>query len=88
MTYSIRIVDSRTGKQLGAGDGLVSAHAAGLTAADAYTVLIGRDGHDPAHLALEGTVTEDGEPRAFSDTEQAAMVAALDQFIAGAKGRS
>jgi hypothetical protein len=30
-------------------------------------------------------VEEGGETRTFTDTEQAAMVAALDQFMAGVK---
>lgn len=85
MSYSFRIVDTRTGKQLGSSPPLTSAHAAGSMAVDAYTVQLGRDGHDPAHLALDGIVTEDGETRPFTDTEQAAMVSALDQFMAGRK---
>jgi len=84
-TYSIRIRDNRTGKQLGACDGLTSAYDAGSTAADAYLVLIGRDGHDPADLDLEGEVIEDGETRALTTAEEAAMVSALDQFMAETK---
>lgn len=82
MTYGIRIRDTRTGVQLGACDGLISAHAAGRTAADAYGVFIGRDGHDPAHLDLEGVVVEDGETRPFTTAEESAMVSALYQFVA------
>jgi hypothetical protein len=84
-TYSIRIIDARTQKQLGACDDLESPHAAGRVACDAYTVLIGRDGHDPAHLALEGHAVEDGDVRPLTAAEEAAMVAALDQFMAEAK---
>ena len=80
MTYSFRITD-RTGKQLGASPPLTSPHEVGRMACDAYTVLIGR-GHDPAHLALDGIVAEDGETRPFTDAEEAAMVAALDQHLA------
>lgn len=82
MTYSIRIRDTRTGRHLGAQDDLTSAYAAGRAAADGYVVLIGRDGHDPAHLALEGIAVEDGEARSFTPAEESAMVSALDQFMA------
>ncbi len=82
MNYSIVVRDTRTGKQLGSCDGLESPYAAGRTAADAYVVLIGRDGHDPAHLDLEGLVLEDGEVRDFTAAEEAAMAAALGQFVA------
>ena len=82
MTYSIRIQDTRTGKQLGAQDGLTSPYAAGRTAADAWLVLIGRDGHEPAHLDLEGVAVEDGQTRSLTPAEESAMVSALDQFIA------
>jgi len=78
-TYSIRVVDARTGKQLGRADDLDSAHTAGRVAADAYTVFIGRDGHDPANLALEGVAIEDGKVRDYTELEQVAMTAALDQ---------
>ncbi len=81
MTYSIRIRDTRTGKQLGACDDLESPYAAGRTAANAYVVLMD-DGHDPAHPALEGVVVEDDETRSFTPAEESAMVSALDQFMA------
>ena len=82
MTYSIRIQDTRTGKQLGAYDDLASAYGAGRTAADAWLELIGRDGHEPAHLDLEGVAVEDGQTRSLTPAEESAMVSALDQFIA------
>jgi len=85
MTYSIRIRDTRTGEQLGACDGLTSPYAAGSAAADAYVVLIGRDGHELADLGLEGVAVDDGGTRSFTPAEQAAMVSALDQFIAERK---
>jgi len=82
MTYSIRVRDTRTGKQLGAQDGLTSAYAAGRTAPHAYAVLIGRDRHNLDDLGLEGRAVDDGEPRALTTAEQSAMVSALDQFVA------
>lgn len=81
-TYSIRIRDARTGKQLGACDDLESPYAAGRAAADAYVVLIGRDRHNLDDLGLEGRAVGDGEPRALTTAEQSAMVSALDQFVA------
>jgi hypothetical protein len=82
MTYSIRILNTRTGKQLGACDDLESPYAAGRTAADAYLVLIARHDHDLAHLDLEGIVVEDGKPRPLTAAEEAATVSALDQWMA------
>jgi hypothetical protein len=84
-TYSVRVIDARSGRQLGRADDLDSAHAAGRVAADAYTVLIARDGYDPAHLELEGVAVADGEVRGYTEVEQAAMVAALDQHMAEIK---
>lgn len=80
MTYRFRVVDNRTGKQLGSSPELLSPYEAGRMAADAYVVLIGRDGHDLADLALEGIAVDGGDVRSLNPAEEAAMVAALDQF--------
>ena len=86
VAYNFRVVDTQTGKQLGACDGLPSPHDVGRVAADAYVVLTVRDGHHPDHLALEGVVVEDDQVRDFTIAEEAAMVAALDQFMAEVNG--
>jgi len=80
--YNIRITSDRTRKQLGEGEGYESPFEAGRAAAEAYAVLIGRDGHDADDLGLHGIAVEDGEPRPFTKAEESAMVSALEQFMA------
>ena len=58
--YAIRIVDARTGKQLGEAKDLPSPAEAGRVAVDAYTVLVLRDKHNPAHLELHGVLQDLG----------------------------
>lgn len=88
MTYRFRVVDNRTGAQLGSSPEVTSPYEAGRMACDAYVVLIGRDGHDPAHLALEGVAIEDGRVRDLTAAEQSAMLSALDQYMADLAGKS
>jgi len=44
--------------------------------------LIGRDGHRPENLELQGRAIENGEGRPFTAAEETAMVSALHQFMA------
>jgi len=81
-TYTVSVHDSRTGKQLGVIEDRASPYACGEVMADAYTVLIARDGHHPDHLVMEGTATEGDETRPFTIAEESAMVSALDQRMA------
>jgi hypothetical protein len=81
-TYTVRVHDSRTGKQLGVIENRASPYACGEVMADAWTVLIFRDGHRPEHLDMKGSAFEDGERRPFNAAEQAAMVSALEQRMA------
>lgn len=86
--YGLRIVSSKTGDQLGASEkGLASAFALGQMAADAYTVLIGRDGHHPDDLEIHAIAVDDGNVRSLTKTEESAMVSALDQYKAKIENR-
>ena len=48
----------------------------------AMCYLIGRDGHRPENLELQGRAIENGEGRPFTAAEETAMVSALHQFMA------
>jgi hypothetical protein len=81
-TYGARIFDRSSGRFVFTAPGVRSPDRVGQVAAGAFAALVGRDGFRERDLVLRSFVDEGGHVRPMDATDEAAMNAAFQRFVA------